>query len=203
MAMRQVQGQAGKSSRQVRDRVRLRISSPWPSTSWAARQRAVVALARAKLWSPSLKADPTGQRGTPAMASPQRRAGWEPLPTSPAGRGPPSAALFVSWPQALAAKPPGGEDALRALTWVFSRLSSLGWQTNAFFQHCDVFLQCFMFSVHVYLQHLDHNIFVTTLFPCFPASFLLHLCCNHFTLYLPSFKALNCSVHGTLVLVHV
>lgn len=87
----------------------------------------------------SLKADPTGQRGTPVMASPQRCSGCEPLPTSPGARGP---LVAASCPWALTAKLPVGEHALRALTWVFSTLNSLKWENNAFFQHCDVLLQC-------------------------------------------------------------
>lgn len=77
-----------------------------------------------------MKADPTGRRRTPAAA-----------------------ALVVSWPQAPADKPPGREDALGALTWVFSRLSLLGWQTNAFFQHRDVFLRCLCLSVALASQY--------------------------------------------------
>lgn len=75
-----VQGQAGKSQLQVRDRVQLWISDPWPRTAWAAKHQALELHQ-----GPSLKADPTGQRGTLAMAFPQHRAGWESLPASPAG----------------------------------------------------------------------------------------------------------------------
>lgn len=55
--------------------------SSWPRTTWAARQQALELRQ-----GPSLKADPTGQRGTPAVAFSQHRAGWESLPTSPEGR---------------------------------------------------------------------------------------------------------------------
>ena len=132
------------------------------------------------------------------MASPWHRAGWEPLPTSPVGRGLPSAVLFVSWPRAPAAKPPGGEDALRAFTWVFSRLSSPGWQTNAFFQHSDVLLQCLCLSVALRSQYFRY--YPLSLFPSLlPSSSVL----QSFHSVSAIFKALNSSVHSTLVLVRV